>query len=153
MKIIFVFFLAQSGSSSFLSLPYVNFMEDQKDLLGHVIISLILHRPEIRVMSQHLSSLKLDWLQMPETSLHSKDLAAKRCLNAKAESVHRCPGQEMVSAGLDRSGRRAPIILGQWMSQKEGCGVVNLTCRQGGGKVTCNVEHVLVHRIWSTINF
>lgn len=84
---------------------------------------------------------------MPETSLHGKDLAAKRCLNAKAESVHQCPGQEMVSAGLDRSGHRAAVVLGQWMSQKEGCGVVNLTWRRDGGKVTCNVEHVLVHRV------
>ena len=40
-------------------------------------------------------------------------------------------------------GTELPIMLGQWMCQKEGCGVVNLTCRRGGGKVACNVEHVV----------
>lgn len=57
------------------------------------------------------------------------------------------PGQEMVLAGLDRSGHRAAIMLGQWMCLKEDCGVVNLTCMQGGGKVTYNVEQVVVHGV------
>lgn len=66
---------------------------------------------------------------MPETSLHGKDLAAKWCPNAQAESLSQWPGQEVASVGLDRSGHRAAIMLGQWMCQREGCGDVNLTYR------------------------
>lgn len=43
MKMTFVLFLAQSGSFSFPSLPYIHFMEDQKDLLGHIILYIIIY--------------------------------------------------------------------------------------------------------------
>ena len=74
---------------------------------------------------------------MPETSLHGKDLAAKKCLNARAEPLHQWSGQELVRTRLDRSGHGAAIMLGQWMGRKEAYGLVNLTRRGGGGKVTC----------------
>lgn len=65
----------------------------------------------------------------------------------KQNLSHQWPGQEIVLSGIDRSGHRAAIMLGQGIRQKEGCRVVNLTCRRGGGKVTCNVEHVVVHGV------